>query len=48
MRDADTVNPKMKTGTIEIRCEELRILNSSKTPPFYRLKTISTSTKRFA
>ena len=35
MRDADTVNPKMKTGTIEIRCEELRILNSSKTPPFY-------------
>ncbi|MCF0152805.1 MAG: aspartate--tRNA ligase [Megasphaera sp.] len=35
MRDKDTVNPKMKTGTIEIRCEELRILNSSKTPPFY-------------
>ena len=35
MRDADTVNPKMKTGTVEIRCEELRILNSSKTPPFY-------------
>ena len=35
MRDKDTINPKMKTGTIEIRCEELRILNSSKTPPFY-------------
>ena len=35
MRDKDTVNPKMKTGTIEIRCDELRILNSSKTPPFY-------------
>ena len=35
MRDADTVNDKMKTGTIEVRCEELRILNSSKTPPFY-------------
>ncbi len=35
MRDEATVNKKMKTGTIEIRCEELRILNTSKTPPFY-------------
>ena len=35
MRDEATVNKKMKTGTIEIRCEELRILNASKTPPFY-------------
>lgn len=31
MRDEATVNKKMKTGTIEIRCEELRILNTSKT-----------------
>lgn len=35
LRDAETVNPKMATGTIEIRCEEMRVLNLSKTPPFY-------------
>ena len=35
MRDEETINEKMKTGKIEIRCEELRILNTSKTPPFY-------------
>lgn len=35
MRDEATINEKMKTGKIEIRCEELRILNTSKTPPFY-------------
>ena len=35
MRDKETINPKMKTGTIEVRCEELRILNQSQTPPFY-------------
>lgn len=35
MRDKDTVNPKMATGTIEVRCDEMRVLNSSKTPPFY-------------
>ena len=34
-RSADTVNPKMDTGTIEIVCNELRILNKAKTPPFY-------------
>ena len=34
MRDEATINEKMKTGKIEIRCEELRILNTSKTPPF--------------
>lgn len=47
MRDKDTINPKMKTGTIEIRCEELRILNSSRRRRSI-LKTTSTSTKRFA
>ena len=35
LRDEATINEKMKTGKIEIRCEELRILNTSKTPPFY-------------
>lgn len=34
-RDADTINPNMATGKYEIYCSELRVLNSSKTPPFY-------------
>ncbi len=35
LRDKDTINPHMPTGTIEVRCDEMRVLNSSKTPPFY-------------
>ena len=34
-RSQETVNPSMETGMIEIVVEELRILNSAKTPPFY-------------
>ncbi|BDA79309.1 aspartate--tRNA ligase [Leptospira kobayashii] len=34
LRDADSVNPKMKTGKYEIIVEKLEILNASKTPPF--------------
>lgn len=33
-RPEGTINPKMKTGEVEIEVSELRILNSSKTPPF--------------
>ena len=33
-RPGDMANPKLKTGTIEVLVDELRILNTSKTPPF--------------
>jgi len=34
-RDAETVNEKIKTGQIEIRMTELRILSKAETPPIY-------------
>ncbi len=33
-RDEYNINPELKTGEIEILVDELRILNSSETPPF--------------
>lgn len=33
-RSEETINPKIKTGEIEIQGEELFLFNSSKTPPF--------------
>ncbi len=33
-RPGEMANPKLKTGTIEILVNELRILNTSETPPF--------------
>ncbi|HSC29360.1 MAG TPA: aspartate--tRNA ligase, partial [Vicinamibacterales bacterium] len=33
-RSAETVNPKMKTGEIEIAARDIRLLNDAKTPPF--------------
>ncbi|TGK05353.1 aspartate--tRNA ligase [Leptospira langatensis] len=33
-RDAESINPKMKTGTIELVVDKLVILNQAKTPPF--------------
>jgi len=34
-RTPETVNPKIKTGEIEIMARELRILNKAETPPVY-------------
>ena len=33
-RDADTINPELKTGTVEIACEKVYVLNDARTPPF--------------
>jgi aspartyl-tRNA synthetase len=33
-RSAETVNPKVKTGAIEVAATEIRLLNDAKTPPF--------------
>lgn len=35
LRERSAINPKMKTGDLELWVEELRILSTAKTPPFY-------------
>src|SRR6202161_3995395 len=39
-RDADTVNPNIPTGEVELVAEELRLLNESKQPPFLPSDTV--------
>jgi aspartyl-tRNA synthetase len=34
LRSKDTINPSIPTGEVELVCEKLHILNTSKTPPF--------------
>lgn len=34
-RSEATINPNIKTGQIEIHIEEMEVLNTAKTPPFY-------------
>ena len=40
LRSADTVNPAIPTGEVEIVCEKLWILNESRTPPFPMEETV--------
>ena len=35
LRDEDTINENIATGTIEVLAREIEVLNSAKTPPFY-------------
>src|SRR5437868_243322 len=34
LRDAETINPAIQTGEVELAVEKLWILNESRTPPF--------------
>jgi aspartyl-tRNA synthetase len=43
LRDADTINPNMPSGEVELAAEELRILNESKLPPFLPSDTALTN-----
>ncbi len=42
-RSAETVNPKLDTGTVEVLAREIRILSEARTPPFPIEDEITTS-----
>ncbi len=33
-RDAETINPKIKTGQVEVQVSNIKVINKSETPPF--------------
>src|SRR5579862_1317898 len=43
LRDANTVNPNMPTGEVELVADDIRILNESKLPPFLPSDTALTN-----
>ena len=43
LRDANTINPNMPTGEVELAVDEIRILNESKLPPFLPSDTALTN-----
>jgi len=43
LRDANTINPNMPTGEVELVVDEMRILNESKLPPFLPSDTALTN-----
>jgi aspartyl-tRNA synthetase len=42
-RSADTVNPKLATGEVEVLAREIRVLSEARTPPFPIEEELSTS-----
>jgi len=42
-RSAETVNPKLATGTVEVLAREIRVLSEAKTPPFPIEDDVATS-----
>ena len=42
LRDEDTINENIATGTIEVLASEIEVLNKAKTPPFYIKDDIDT------
>lgn len=42
LRDEATINPNIATGMVEVVAEDIEVLNSAKTPPFYIQDNIDT------
>ncbi|MEE8161922.1 MAG: amino acid--tRNA ligase-related protein, partial [Acidobacteriota bacterium] len=45
MRDKETINPEVATGRVEILASEIRVLNTSDTPPFPITDEVTASTE---